>query len=68
MHALDATADQITSVDWRRSKWHSGPLLAGGHEDPTLRGKLPLCMACVPCTASTSHAAWDVDGRDRFTK
>jgi hypothetical protein len=22
---------------------------------------LTLCMACTPCTASTSHLAWDVD-------
>jgi hypothetical protein len=26
---------------------------------PTLRGMFPLYMACTPCTASMSHAAWD---------
>jgi hypothetical protein len=56
MHALDATADQITSVDWRRSKWHCGPLGAVGHKHPMLRGKLPLAGVCamysinIPCS------------------
>jgi hypothetical protein len=31
-----------------------------GAQHPTLRGILTLCMACMPCTARTSHAAWDV--------
>jgi len=30
-------------------------------EHPTQRGTLALYMACMPGTASASHAAWDID-------
>ena len=36
-----------------------------GHQHPTLRGMFALCMACMPCTASISHAAWDIGGHLR---